>query len=57
MLGWIAKALIVRDRTVLHVMSIAFELIEYLFEYQLPNFGECWWDHVRCALGSDGRPR
>ncbi len=22
-----------------------FELLEYSFEHQLPNFSECWWDH------------
>jgi phosphatidylserine synthase 2 len=27
-------------------MSIGFELLEYSLEHQLPNFGECWWDHV-----------
>lgn len=26
---------------------MGFELVEYTLEYQLPNFEECWWDHVR----------
>jgi phosphatidylserine synthase 2 len=27
-------------------MSISFELLEYSLQHQLPNFSECWWDHV-----------
>lgn len=27
-------------------MSIGFELLEYSLQHQLPNFNECWWDHV-----------
>jgi len=23
-----------------------FEVVEYTLEHQLPNFSECWWDHV-----------
>ena len=40
------QALIIRDVFVLSVLSIGFELFEYTLEPQLPNFGECWWDHV-----------
>ena len=40
------QALILRDVFLLNVLSIAFELMEYTLECQLPNFGECWWDHV-----------
>ncbi len=29
------------------VTSIGFEILEYSLEHQLPNFSECWWDHVR----------
>lgn len=29
------------------VISVMFEVIEYTLEHQLPNFSECWWDHVR----------
>ena len=32
------------------VFSVGFELLEYTLELQLPNFGECWWDHVRLSL-------
>ncbi|XP_003385624.1 PREDICTED: phosphatidylserine synthase 2-like [Amphimedon queenslandica] len=45
LLGWYVKALIVRDVWLLNIVSIAFELLEYTLECQLPNFGECWWDH------------
>ncbi|XP_019850586.1 PREDICTED: phosphatidylserine synthase 2-like isoform X2 [Amphimedon queenslandica] len=45
LVGWFAKALIVRDVWLLNIVSIAFELLEYTLECQLPNFGECWWDH------------
>lgn len=26
-------------------MTITYELSEYALQHQLPNFGECWWDH------------
>eukprot|EP00128_Syssomonas_multiformis_P015069 Colp12_sorted_trinity150504_noHs@35672 len=44
-LGWYAKALILRDAWLCHVISIMFELLEYSLEFQLANFKECWWDH------------
>ena len=40
------KTLILRDYWLCNVMSIGFELLEYSLEHQLPNFSECWWDHV-----------
>jgi phosphatidylserine synthase 2 len=43
--GWWVKALILRDVFLLNVISVGFELLEYTLECQLPNFGECWWDH------------
>ena len=43
--GWYVKALIIRDLWVLNILSVAFELAEYTLDCQLPNFGECWWDH------------
>ena len=42
--GWVAKALIFRDWTVLFVLSIGFELMELTFQHVMPNFNECWWD-------------
>ncbi|KAJ3307183.1 hypothetical protein HDV03_002694 [Kappamyces sp. JEL0829] len=43
--GWICKALILRDYWLCWVISILFEIMEYTLAHQLPNFGECWWDH------------
>lgn len=43
--GWIAKALILRDVWLCWILSVMFEVMEYSLEFQLPNFGECWWDH------------
>eukprot|EP01064_Diplonema_japonicum_P024529 TRINITY_DN3511_c0_g4_i1.p1 TRINITY_DN3511_c0_g4~~TRINITY_DN3511_c0_g4_i1.p1 ORF type:complete len:364 (+),score=49.69 TRINITY_DN3511_c0_g4_i1:59-1093(+) len=45
-LGYWAKMLILRDiRTVLMV-SLIFEHLEVTFQHVLPNFLECWWDHM-----------
>ena len=44
-LGWIAKALVLRDYWLCWVLSILFEFMEYSFSHHLPNFSECWWDH------------
>lgn len=27
-------------------LSIFFEFFELTFRHWLPNFNECWWDHV-----------
>lgn len=43
-LGWWGKALILRDTSMLWVVSVAFELMELTFQHLLPNFNECWWD-------------
>lgn len=40
------QALIIRDYWLLTVISVLFEVLEYSLEHQLPNFSECWWDHV-----------
>lgn len=45
--GWWLKMLILRDWWICTVISIMFEILEYTLEHQLPNFSECWWDHVR----------
>ncbi|KAJ1559184.1 hypothetical protein HK405_011678 [Cladochytrium tenue] len=45
--GWYAKALVLRDYWFCWILSIMFEVMEYSLEHQLPNFAECWWDHVR----------
>lgn len=39
----------VRDWWLCQVLSVMFELLEYTLQHQLPNFNECWWDHV-CYL-------
>ena len=44
------QALIVRDVWLASVVSVGFELMEYTLECQLPNFGECWWDHVSASF-------
>ena len=43
--GWFFKTLILRNVWVAMMISFGFELLEYTFEHQLPNFSECWWDH------------
>lgn len=43
-IGWWGKALMLRDQSLLWVISIAFELMELTFRHWLPNFNECWWD-------------
>jgi phosphatidylserine synthase 2 len=42
-IGWIAKAVILRDYWLCWLISVLFEFMEYSLEHQLPNFGECWW--------------
>jgi phosphatidylserine synthase 2 len=44
--GWWLKTLVLRDWWLCTVFSIMFEILEYTLEHQLPNFSECWWDHV-----------
>lgn len=44
--GWWIKTLIVRDYWLTFLLSILFEILEYSLQHQLPNFSECWWDHV-----------
>jgi len=43
-LGWWAKAVLLRDRALLWPLSLAFELAEACLAHALPNFNECWWD-------------
>jgi len=45
LIGWWAKAIIMRDFWFTNVLSVLFEINEYSLEHQLPNFHECWWDH------------
>ncbi|CAD2219373.1 Phosphatidyl serine synthase, putative [Angomonas deanei] len=45
-LGYVFKALILRDWRVVTCVSLGFEVIEVTFQHILPNFRECWWDHI-----------
>lgn len=45
-LGYVLKTLIVRDWRMATCLSLAFEVVELLLQHILPNFRECWWDHV-----------
>ena len=45
-LGWLAHALIIRDWTIWWMASFLFEVMEVTYKHWLPNFKECWWDHV-----------
>lgn len=36
----------IRDWWTCTIVSVMFEFLEYSLEHQLPNFSECWWDHV-----------
>jgi len=44
--GWWGKALILRHAGAAWINSIAFEFIELSFQHWMPNFAECWWDHI-----------
>lgn len=45
-LGYVFKAVMLRDWRMVTCVSLGFELIEVTFQHVLPNFRECWWDHV-----------
>jgi phosphatidylserine synthase 2 len=45
-IGWWLKTIVLRDAWICVVMSFIFEILEYSLEHQIPNFSECWWDHV-----------
>ena len=38
--------IIIRDVKLCFFISILFEIMELTFRHWLPNFNECWWDHV-----------
>ena len=46
LMGWWFKVMIIRDTKVLWACSILFEILELTFRHWLPNFYECWWDHL-----------
>jgi len=43
-IGWVLKALMLRDTVLCWVISISWEFVEILLTHMLPNFAECWWD-------------
>lgn len=45
-LGYVFKALILRDWRMVTAVSLGFEIVEVTFQHALPNFRECWWDHL-----------
>jgi len=45
-LGWWGKMLLIRDVYLATTLSILFEILEVTFQHMLPNFKECWWDHI-----------
>lgn len=46
LVGWFFKAIIFRNNLFVWTMSILFEIFELTFRHWLPNFYECWWDHL-----------
>jgi len=49
-LGWWFKMMIVRDVSMCWFCSAGFEILEITFRHWLPNFWECWWDHLLLDL-------
>eukprot|EP01087_Luapelamoeba_hula_P013646 TRINITY_DN3901_c0_g1_i2.p1 TRINITY_DN3901_c0_g1~~TRINITY_DN3901_c0_g1_i2.p1 ORF type:complete len:500 (+),score=92.13 TRINITY_DN3901_c0_g1_i2:36-1502(+) len=45
-IGWWAKMLLLRDVYLCVFLSCMFEIWELTLQHQLPNFAECWWDHI-----------
>lgn len=45
------QTLMIRDWWTCTIVSVMFEFLEYSLEHQLPNFSECWWDHVGAGDG------
>ncbi|KAJ1614597.1 phosphatidylserine synthase [Cryptosporidium canis] len=45
-LGWMVKTLILRNDFLVWTNSILFEWLEITLRHILPNFYECWWDHL-----------
>ncbi|KAL7719121.1 Phosphatidylserine synthase [Entamoeba marina] len=46
LLGWWFRTVLCRDWKLAIANSIIFELMELSFQHILPNFRECWWDHI-----------
>lgn len=48
--GWAFKAVIFRNNVLVWTLSAAFEVYELSLRHWLPNFHECWWDHLLLDL-------
>lgn len=46
LIGWVVKAMIFRNNLIAWAMSLSFEIYELSLRHWLPNFYECWWDHL-----------
>jgi phosphatidylserine synthase 2 len=44
--GWVLKALMLRDFYLCWFVSVTWELVEIALTHMLPNFAECWWDQL-----------
>jgi phosphatidylserine synthase 2 len=50
LVGWLVKSFIFRNNIMAWTMSILFEIHEISLKHWLPNFNECWWDHLLLDL-------
>lgn len=48
--GWWGKMIFMRDWYIAWICSVMFEICELTFRHWLPNFYECWWDHLLLDL-------
>jgi phosphatidylserine synthase 2 len=46
LLGYMGKMIVLRDWKMVMFISFGFEVVEFSLQHVLPNFAECWWDHV-----------
>lgn len=46
LLGWFFRAVMFRNNLLVWTLSLLFEVYELTFRHWLPNFYECWWDHL-----------
>lgn len=45
-IGWFFRAIMFRNNLMVWTLSIMFEVYELSLRHWLPNFYECWWDHL-----------
>jgi phosphatidylserine synthase 2 len=45
-IGWWGKTILFRDVYICWLSSVLFEIMELSLQHMLPNFAECWWDHI-----------